>query len=274
MDDDVKNLFQKFGQSTDAYREINRDADSELARQRWPLLRDVHLHAGPAPARVQHREEESAAPVQLNDSPFRPAAAKSAVSRSTAVKASPVQAAPEVHANIKHSSQLPLKQMLMQKAAAEEQEPDVEAASPFLSRILPATPKQSATNQKEAVSSGLFSNRAQAAAIPAPAREVEAPAHVAPSVAPIASARKPVNTASAHVAPAATFIHSIPAAHAMPVKPVQEHVEEVRKPGITNKSAAKDQPVSAVFGRLAGKQEEAKPVDTGTNSFFKKIFKP
>ncbi|MBI1772248.1 MAG: hypothetical protein HYR68_07860 [Burkholderiales bacterium] len=269
MDDDVKNLFQKFGQSTDAYREINRDADSEQARQRWPLLRDVHLHAGPAPARVQHREEELAAPVQLNDSPFRPAVAKSAVSRSTAVKASPAQAAPEAHANIKHSSQLPLKQMLMQKNVVEEQEPETEAASPFLSRILPATPRQNAVNQKESISSGLFSNRAQAGPVPVPAREVEAPAHVASGVAPIANARKPVSTA-----PAATVIHSIPAAHAMPVKHAHEHVEEVRKPGMTSKSAAKDQPVSAVFGRLAGKQEEAKPADTGTNSFFKKIFKP
>ncbi|MES2039694.1 MAG: cellulose biosynthesis protein BcsP [Pseudomonadota bacterium] len=269
MDDDVKNLFQKFGQSTDAYREINRDADSELARQRWPLLRDVHLHAGPAPVRVQHREDELAAPVQLNDSPFRPAAAKSAVSRSTAVKASPVQAAPEVHANIKHSSQLPLKQMLMQKTAAEEQEPEPEAASPFLSRILPATPKQSAANQKESVSSGLFSNRAQVAPVSAPAREVEAPAHVVPGVAPIANARKPVNTG-----PATTVIHSIPAAHAMPVKQAHEHVEEARNQSAKTKLPAKDQPVSAVFGRLAGKQEEAKPADTGTNSFFKKIFKP
>lgn len=265
MDDDVKNLFQKFGQSTDAYREINRDADSELARQRWPLLRDVHLHAGPAPARVQHREEELAAPVQLNDSPFRPAVAKSAVSRSTAVKTSPVQAAPEAHANTKHSSQLPLKQMLMQKNMAEEQEPEPETASPFLSRILPVMPKQDATNQKGSVSGGLFSSRGHAAPVPAPAREIEIQAHVAP----ITNARKPVNTA-----PPATVIHSIPAGHAMPVKHAHEHVEEARNQSAKTKLPAKDQPVSAVFGRLAGKQEEAKPADTGTNSFFKKIFKP
>lgn len=45
MDDDIKNLFQKFGQSASGYREINRDIDSEQARQRWPLLRDVRVHA-------------------------------------------------------------------------------------------------------------------------------------------------------------------------------------------------------------------------------------
>ncbi|MBC3936471.1 hypothetical protein H8K47_13960 [Undibacterium sp. CY7W] len=45
MDDDIKNLFQKFGQPATGYREINRDVDSEQARQRWPLLRDVRVHA-------------------------------------------------------------------------------------------------------------------------------------------------------------------------------------------------------------------------------------
>ncbi|MFZ6692528.1 cellulose biosynthesis protein BcsP [Undibacterium sp. SXout20W] len=43
MDDDVKNLFQEFGQTTNSYQEINRDIDSEQAKQRWPLLRDVRV---------------------------------------------------------------------------------------------------------------------------------------------------------------------------------------------------------------------------------------
>ena len=47
MDDDVKNLFQKFGQSTSAYREVNRDLDSEQAKQRWPLLRDIRVSEVP-----------------------------------------------------------------------------------------------------------------------------------------------------------------------------------------------------------------------------------
>lgn len=54
MDDDVRNLFQKFGQSTDGYQEINRESGSEQARQRWPLLRDVRIHASPEP--VQHTQ--------------------------------------------------------------------------------------------------------------------------------------------------------------------------------------------------------------------------
>ncbi len=273
MDDDVKNLFQKFGQSTDAYREINRDADSEQAKQRWPLLRDVHLHAGPAPAaasaRAQHREEELTAPVRLNDSPFRPAAVKTASSRSTAVKTSAVQATPEVHASIKHNSQLPLKQMLMQKAEVEEQEPETDSASPFLSKILPTAPKQSAVIKKESVSGGLFSSRSQTVSD----REVDGPAHAVPGVAATTGIRKPVSVSPAQVTPA-TVIHSIPTAHAMPVKQIHVHVEEQRNQSMKTKPARKDQPVSAVFGRLAGKQEEAKPADVGTNSFFKKIFKP
>ena len=47
MDDDVKNLFQKFGQPATAYQEINRDVESEQAKKRWPLLRDVRVHATP-----------------------------------------------------------------------------------------------------------------------------------------------------------------------------------------------------------------------------------
>jgi hypothetical protein len=47
MDDDIKNLFQKFGKSGDAYKEINREEVSEQAKQRWPLLRDVHISAVP-----------------------------------------------------------------------------------------------------------------------------------------------------------------------------------------------------------------------------------
>ena len=49
MDDDVKNLFQKFGQSAAGYQEINRQAEMEQAKQRWPLLRDVRVHALPEP---------------------------------------------------------------------------------------------------------------------------------------------------------------------------------------------------------------------------------
>ncbi|MFZ6643394.1 cellulose biosynthesis protein BcsP [Undibacterium sp. TC4M20W] len=270
MDDDVKNLFQKFGQSTDAYREINRDADSEQAKQRWPLLRDVHLHsAAPAvaPVRARHREEDLATPVPSNDSPFRPAAAKPAAARSVAVKTSSLQAAPEVHAGIKHSSQLPLKQMLMQNVAPEEQEAEPETepetASPFLSKILPTANKQSTGKQKEAGSTGLFSARAQT-----PAPEAQA---ATPGIAAFAGTRKPVGT----VAPsAATVIHSLPAAHAIPMKQAHEAAEEPRNQTVKSRPAAKDQAVSAVFGRLAGKQEEAKPADTGSNSFFKKIFKP
>lgn len=47
MDDDVKNLFQKFGHTGPGYQEINRETESEQARQRWPLLRDVRVYATP-----------------------------------------------------------------------------------------------------------------------------------------------------------------------------------------------------------------------------------
>lgn len=269
MDDDVKNLFQKFGQSTEAYREINRDADSEQAKLRWPLLRDVHLHAGPAPARADHRDEELPEPVRHNETPFRPAASKPVASRATAVKTVPLQAAAEVHVHGKPAAQLSLKQMLMQQAAVEEPEAEVEVVSPFLSRILPAAPRQNVASRKEAASSGLFFNRTQAE------HEAEVPVPATPVSAVMASTRKPVSMAPAQTpATAATFIHNIPAAHVVPAKQVQSSVEEVVTQKVAGKSVAKDQPVSAVFGRLAGKQDEARPEETGSNSFFKKLFKP
>lgn len=297
MDDDVKNLFQKFGQSTEAYREINRDADSEQAKLRWPLLRDVHLHSGPAPARAHHREEEPAVSARHTETPFRATAVKTpapatTASRATATKAAPSPFATDAHANGKPAAQLSLKQMLLQQAAAEEQEPEAEVAAPFLSRILPASPKQTTVqttaqnavqktaSRKESAGSGLFSGRSQAA----PARQAEVPAHSTPvfasvnTPAPLASTRKPVtvNPVSAPTpAPASIFIHSIPAAHVVPANVAARHAsEEVVTQRVAAKVPAKDQPVSAVFGRLAGKQEEARPVDTGSNSFFKKIFKP
>ncbi|MFZ6686983.1 cellulose biosynthesis protein BcsP [Undibacterium sp. SXout11W] len=57
MNDDVKNLFQKFGQTTNSYQEINRDIDSEQAKQRWPLLRDVRVHE--APEDMSHDVEDA-----------------------------------------------------------------------------------------------------------------------------------------------------------------------------------------------------------------------
>jgi|GEM_PF-1983276 len=279
MDDDVKNLFQKFGQSTEAYREINRDADSEQAKLRWPLLRDVHLHSGPAPSRAHHHEEELVAPARHNETPFRSTAVKTPASRVTAAKTTPTSTSADIQAHSKPAAQLSLKQMLLQQAAVEEQEPEPEVAPPFLSRILPAAPKQNTATRKESTGGGLFSGRSQAA----PAREADAPVHSAPVSAPVTSARKPVIPAPAPT-PASIFIHSIPAAqvaHVEPIAPaniparqVRASTEEVLTQRVAARASAKDQPVSAVFGRLAGKQEETRPVDTGSNSFFKKIFKP
>lgn len=56
MDDDVKNLFQKFGQPATAYQEISREVESEQAKKRWPLLRDVRVHAIPDHASADNEE--------------------------------------------------------------------------------------------------------------------------------------------------------------------------------------------------------------------------
>ncbi|MFZ6875435.1 cellulose biosynthesis protein BcsP [Undibacterium sp. Di27W] len=279
MDDDVKNLFQKFGQSTDAYREINRDADSELAKQRWPLLRDVHLHAAPAtaPVRAVLREEEITppAPVHQNENAFRPAAVKSTASRATLVKATSATPATPVATNTaasnKSAVQLPLKQLLMQPPVAEEPEIEPAPAPAFLSSIMPAAQRKNVSEQKSSVASSLFGSREQAinGHEAAPAQS----AIVVKSSRPVFPAQKPAKPAEAPT-PTATpaFLQNI-AGHAMPEKLAAASNEDAVSPSMGN-TAAKEKPVSSVFGRLAGKQEEAKPASTPTNSFFNKIFKP
>ncbi|MFZ6744047.1 cellulose biosynthesis protein BcsP [Undibacterium sp. JH2W] len=279
MDDDVKNLFQKFGQSTDAYREINRDADSELAKQRWPLLRDVHLHAAPAPVRAMPRVEEITppAPVHHHEDAFRSAAIKSTASRATLVKATsatPVVA--NTAANSKSAVQLPLKQLLMQPPVMEESEVEPAPAPAFLSKIMPAAQRKNVSEQKKSdVASSFFANREQASN-----GHEAAPVQTATAVkssAPVFPGQKNAKSPTVLTQTATPgFLHGI-AGHAMPEKLAVASNEEVAVPAMvsnTATSATIEKPVSAVFGRLAGKQEEAKPVNAATNSFFNKIFKP
>ncbi|MFZ6659057.1 cellulose biosynthesis protein BcsP [Undibacterium sp. TJN19] len=258
MDDDVKNLFQKFGQTTDAYREINREADSEQARQRWPLLRDVHVHGGPTPARAHQPEETVAAPTFINhsQSTFKPTVAKATAVKTTPLKQPVLPPVAPLHATAKSG---PMKHIFLQQSVEEEPVQE-QAAAPtpaFLSTVLPATP--AADVQKKTAASGLFGGRAPAA------NEQVAPAlptHAVHAVAaqPISSRRTaPVNNSVVPEKLNSTANTQMPAApHAT-----------------VGKSAAKDKPVSAVFGRLAAKQEEPEVVpEASVNSFFKKIFKP
>ena len=353
MDDDVKNLFQKFGQTSDAYHEIKRDADSELAKQRWPLLRDVHLHAGPSPVRAHPQEEQAPEPGKL----FAPAAGKTVATRVTAVKTvqtpepaqasrafpalSPVPAVAAANGN-KPAGQIPLKQLLMQQAAQEterqaeqdwqyqearqaafqsahqsalQQAAPAPVAPAFLSNIMAgsqhahasqinpgnhasqANQAGQAAQTRNSVANSLFPARAPTAQAVPPA----APAAVAaaPTVAESlfktgqpARRQAPLNMqaavpdavpapASVHSsAHSSVFIHSIPAGHAMPHNLSGRSEDSNRVNSATSAANAshmaagtKDQPVSALFGRLAAKQEEAKPEQPATNSFFKKIFK-
>jgi hypothetical protein len=60
MDNDIKNLFKKIDGSADSYKEIHRDGMNEQAKQRWPLLRDVHVNtAKPVAARAVPKVESA-----------------------------------------------------------------------------------------------------------------------------------------------------------------------------------------------------------------------
>jgi len=292
MDDDVKNLFQKFGQPTEAYREINRELDSESAKKRWPLLRDVHLHGSPVPVQQhQHEEELSTELAEHQGSAFSPSAINSLTAKSTTGKAVPF--AGNANAAIKAdekailggkpaiakiSGTTPLKQMLSQKAVQEEREPEPVAAPAFLAKIKPTIQQDSHVAENKLFSS-LNKQAAAQESLKKPMESHKPIAHtVAKSVAaPVVGARQGTGAASPVKASAgntSTFIHNIAASHTMPAKQQAGSVDEEHVPAMADKPAPKDKPVSAVFGRLAAKPEEEQAVvEAGVNSFFKKIFK-
>ncbi|MFZ6772765.1 cellulose biosynthesis protein BcsP [Undibacterium sp. SXout7W] len=237
MDDDVKNLFQRFGQSTDGYQEINRQTDSEQAKQRWPLLRDVHLHPSPIPVRVE--EHDVVAPQRA----------------------------------LAERQEVNLNQVSAPMRRASESEP-VQAFSlnEMSSRPVGAKP----LSDGKVPAQGLFSERPSTVSTPAvPARSLFANVEPAPSLA---------------TAPAAQFI---PAAPAAVIKHGVDSVSPINGSGFLGGAGQQFNPVStkavevtsadedsknhsigSVFNRLAGKTEQAKPAESGVNSFFKKIFKP
>ena len=161
MDADIKNLFQKFGKSGDAYKEINRDEVNEQARQRWPLLRDVHINSVPAYSVKKDNAAPLSAPPEPQDG-GRPVAAAT---------------------------------------------PDI---------------------QPGAIASPIF----------------------APDPAPISGAPQTPDVGVSS--------HGVELVSVAPVVSVD----------------LKDQSLSSVFGRLLGPQTETNKAESGTNSFFKKLFQP
>ncbi|MFZ6770877.1 cellulose biosynthesis protein BcsP [Undibacterium sp. Di26W] len=269
MDDDVKNLFQKFGQTTDSYREINRDADSEQARQRWPLLRDVHVNGAPTPKRTHAHEPEVAVPGTAQTAGmFNPASAKASAKPASArqmtaaapmppAAATSLLAAATAPAAVKAA---PVKQILAKQHVndAEVEVEDVAApaslAPAFMSRNMQTAQREvaHAAAKAETPASSLFAQRQPVASEP-PKTRAPAPA-MAPALAP--------NVTPAAPAPAATSVLQAIGGRRSAAQPQE------------GTAPSKNVPVSAVFDRLAAKPEEEKPVETGVNSFFKKIFKP
>ncbi|MFZ6723759.1 cellulose biosynthesis protein BcsP [Undibacterium sp. Ji49W] len=275
MDDDVKNLFQKFGQTTEAYREINRDADSEQARQRWPLLRDVHVNGAPAPKRAHAQEHVAATPAEAgqNTGMFNPAGNKaiakpaSPKASNTPAPATSLLAAAAAPVAVKTP---PLKQILSRQEidsdVKEELAPAIAPAPAFMTKNRATAPREvlHAAARVEVPAASLFAQRQPVDKEPPKAN---APA---PLLAP---APKP----SFFSAPAAATVPTAPAATPATASVLQSiggRRTATQAPAQINAQPAGEVPLSAVFGRLAAKPEAEKPVETGVNSFFKKIFKP
>lgn len=54
--DDIANLFKQFGGQADQYRELGRENDAKLSRERWPLLSSVEARQPTDAPPVQHRD--------------------------------------------------------------------------------------------------------------------------------------------------------------------------------------------------------------------------
>ena len=238
MDDDVKNLFQKFGQSTDGYQEINRHSDSEQAKQRWPLLRDVHLHPVPMPVRADTLYDDVA--------PQRPLAERQEVNLN------------QVSAPIRQSQESVASPVFSLKEVSSR----MFDAAPVRDTKMPAT--------------GIFAQQATAL-----------------NEAPQAQSKSLFSNSGAVSASASSSIHSAPMDSSALSKPSSDNLNQANGIAFLNRSPNAFNPVSgqrintapletdsknhsidSVFNRLAGKTEQAKPAESGVNSFFKKIFKP
>jgi len=244
MDDDVKNLFQRFGQSTDGYQEINRQTDSDQARQRWPLLRDVRLHPSSVPVRAEHQQDSSA--------PQRALAERQEVSLN------------QVSAPVRQSMESEPAQVFSLKEASSRQ---VESTSLFEAKV-PAqglfSERSATVNVPPAQARSIFSSAIPASiATPAsPAMPIH-PAHSATPAAPAAMSKQSVESV--------TPVHGVGflGGSGNQFNPVSRTIEAT-PPDVDNKNHS----IGSVFNRLAGKTEQAKPAESSVNSFFKKIFKP
>ncbi|MGV2290228.1 cellulose biosynthesis protein BcsP [Trinickia sp. YCB016] len=72
VSDDIGNLFRKFGGNADAYQEVARDDESQIARARWPLLASLDVEAHQDVPTVSVRTTSAAGQIKS----VQPAAAK------------------------------------------------------------------------------------------------------------------------------------------------------------------------------------------------------
>jgi hypothetical protein len=76
VSDDIGNLFRKFGGNADAYQEVARDDEAQIARARWPLLATLDVEAHQSVPTVSVRNPGTAVQikaVQPAANPARPA---------------------------------------------------------------------------------------------------------------------------------------------------------------------------------------------------------
>ncbi|TKC81478.1 hypothetical protein FAZ69_28065 [Trinickia terrae] len=163
VSDDIGNLFKKFGGNADAYQEVARDDDSQIARARWPLLATLDVEQHQSVPTVTLRS--AATPVQIKAPPpaantVRPASRLPLFGRAHRHATHPVQtvAAPPRLVGAPRFAPTPEEE---EEAAGEERAAEAQQTAP---RPAPAAPLTASGSGL----AGTFGAKAAGSASPAP----------------------------------------------------------------------------------------------------------
>lgn len=289
MDDDVKNLFQKFGQNNQAYREINRDLESDQARERWPLLRDVQVSTQPDTAPVPLDEDKPMPLLRPTSVPTRKPALKDGITGISSEQVA-TPAAPDFAADPGAKLSQPAANTIFTAPASAfnpfaggAAAPVNQGASEFVAStakpepVAPAPAAPAVARSERASLFGqtaqnsapvsIFSHKEQAAAASQFSQNTQKT-----TTQPLFGQReqKPAMQVFAQAAqPAATAAPRSASSSSLDVPNLFHNRQEQA----AEAAGGADKSVSAVFNRLARKEEAAQPPATGTQSFFKRIFR-
>ena len=189
VSDDIGNLFRKFGGNADAYQEVARDDESQIARARWPLLASLELEAHQDVPTVSVRTASAAGQIKSVQpaaaKPVRPASKLPLFARAHRHATTPVPAvaaAPRVVGAPRFAPAVKVEDELEESRSAAP-------ARPSVSQLMNPAPVASVGERQTAAANGIFGRAAstastdKAAAVACATPVTATPASVAPAPA-------------------------------------------------------------------------------------------